>query len=111
MALPLDHKIVTPLRLPISTAIPQPANSISTALPIEGARCVATQAMTRAQQLVVAMIERLMQPVSIVMAIANASTPSTGICDATDWKLALDQNTPGICRLNTTMTTAINSSR
>jgi len=43
--------------------------------------------------------------------MANASTPRIGICEATDWKLADDQKTEGIRKLNAITTTAINTLR
>ncbi|GHL18935.1 hypothetical protein ECZC01_00780 [Escherichia coli] len=46
-----------------------------------------------------AIIDKLMPPQSMVTAIANARMPSTGICEATDWKLLIDQKISGIVML------------
>ncbi len=59
----------------------------------------------------VAIIDRLIPPVNMVTAIASASTPRIGICEAMDWKLAADQNTPGIRKLNATTVMPISTLR
>ncbi len=72
---------------------------------------MATQAITSPQAFMVAMIDRLIPPVRMVTAMASASTPRMGICEAMDWKLAEDQKTEGMRKLNAITTTAINKLR
>ena len=49
-------------------------------------------AITKPHALVVAMIDRLIPPVSMHTAIASASRPSSGICDDIDCKLSVEKN-------------------
>ncbi|MNE25315.1 hypothetical protein D3C80_1186410 [compost metagenome] len=97
-------EISTPLMIPTTKATETPANSITINELNVGSRWVHTQAITSALAFAVAMMDKLMPPVSMVIAIANVNIPATGICEAMDWKLAADQNTCGISTLNTPAT-------
>ena len=88
-----------PLKSPISSAAVAPAARTSGKYTMLSGRDVTVHAITSAQALVDGIIDKLIPPVIMVMAMAKVRNPSRGTWAAMDWKLLNDQNKSGIVTL------------